>query len=75
LTIELDPNIPIPAAENPVRYGKLPEIHHIFRSDPKSPNVTISGFFLLAVVAAFSPLFGAVSIGKASGILYVANPS
>ncbi|KAK5258615.1 hypothetical protein LTS13_006487 [Exophiala xenobiotica] len=59
LTIELDPNIPIPAAEKPVRYGKLPEIHHIFRSDPKSPNVTISGFFLLAVVAAFSPLFGA----------------
>ncbi len=64
LTIELDPNIPIPVAEKPVRYGKLPEIHHIFRSDPKSPNITISSFFLLAVVATFSPLFGAVSTGK-----------
>merc|ERR1712000_759599 len=27
--------------------------------DPKSPNITISSFFLLAVVATFSPLFGA----------------
>ncbi|KAI1612051.1 dolichyl-diphosphooligosaccharide-protein glycosyltransferase [Exophiala viscosa] len=59
LTIELDPNVPIPAAETPERYGKLPEIHHIFRPDARSPNVAISAFFLLATLATLPPLLGA----------------
>ncbi|KAL6243858.1 hypothetical protein RBB50_009292 [Rhinocladiella similis] len=59
LAIELDPNIPVPVADKGVRYGKLPEIHHIFRSDPKSPSIAISSLFLLFVIATFSPLIGA----------------
>ncbi|EXJ96088.1 hypothetical protein A1O1_01214 [Capronia coronata CBS 617.96] len=59
LTIELDPNVPIPVAEKPLRYGKLPEIHHIFRPDPQSPNVVISLVFLGAVLATVPALLGA----------------
>ncbi|KAK6380238.1 uncharacterized protein PV06_05607 [Exophiala oligosperma] len=59
LTIELDPNVPVPVVDKGVRYGKLPEIHHIFRTDPKSPSIAISSVFLLFVIATFSPLIGA----------------
>ncbi|KAI8959843.1 Oligosaccharyltransferase subunit Ribophorin II-domain-containing protein [Daldinia sp. FL1419] len=37
--------------EKPLRYGKLDEIHHIFRADPKSPPQLISIVFVFAVLA------------------------
>ncbi|KAI1097581.1 Oligosaccharyltransferase subunit Ribophorin II-domain-containing protein [Jackrogersella minutella] len=45
------------AYEKPLRYGKLPEIHHIFRSDPQSPPKVVSLVFALAVVATVPALF------------------
>lgn len=50
LSIEIDPNSPPPTQEKPLRYGKLPEIHHTFRSDPKSPPKIITLVFTAAVV-------------------------
>jgi oligosaccharyltransferase complex subunit delta (ribophorin II) len=46
--------------EKPLRYGKLPEIHHIFRADPKNPNIMISLFFSGVVVATLPILLGTV---------------
>lgn len=60
LTIELDSS-PLPASEKPLRYGKLPEIHHMFKSDPKSPPKIITLVFAAAVIAALPVLLGAVS--------------
>ncbi|KAI0849665.1 Oligosaccharyltransferase subunit Ribophorin II-domain-containing protein [Daldinia vernicosa] len=37
--------------EKPLRYGKLAEIHHIFRDDPKSPPKLISIVFVFAILA------------------------
>jgi len=59
ISLELDANTPVPVAEKALRYGKLAEIHHIFRSDPKSPNIVISAVFLLAVLATLPPLLAA----------------
>lgn len=61
LSIQPDPNNPPPPTEKPLRYGKLPEIHHIFRSDPKSPNIVIVLFFTVAVLATIPIVLGAVS--------------
>lgn len=61
LEIKLDANAPLPAAPKPLRYGKLSEIHHKFRPDPKSPPKIVTLFFALGVVAAPVALFGAVS--------------
>ena len=61
LSIKLDPNVPIASSEKPLRYGKLPEIHHIFRADPKSPNVVITLVFTGAVLATVPMLLGTVS--------------
>ncbi|EXJ71100.1 uncharacterized protein A1O5_06093 [Cladophialophora psammophila CBS 110553] len=64
LEIKTDPNTPLPPAEKSLRYGKLPEIHHIFRSDPRSPPVVISLVFLAAVVGTLPLLAGAwVALG------------
>ncbi|KAI9891676.1 MAG: hypothetical protein M1814_002426 [Vezdaea aestivalis] len=41
----------------PLRYKKLPEIHHIFRSDPKSPPRIITLFFTLGMLAIVPGLF------------------
>jgi oligosaccharyltransferase complex subunit delta (ribophorin II) len=57
LSVELDTSVAPPKYEAPLRYGKLPEIHHIFRPDPKSPPKIISIVFALAVVAAVPALF------------------
>ena len=62
ITINLDAGSPLPASEKPLRYGKLPEIHHIFKSDPKSPPKIITLVFAAAVIAALPVLLGAVSI-------------
>lgn len=61
LEITLDPSAPAPAYEKPERYGKKPEIHHIFRADPRSPPKVISLLFALAIVAAVPALFTGVS--------------
>lgn len=39
-----------------VRYGKQPEIHHIFRSDPNSPPKALTLLFTLAVLASLPAL-------------------
>ncbi|KAI6366728.1 hypothetical protein MCOR25_005093 [Pyricularia grisea] len=52
-----DPNLPPPEVEAPVRYQKQPEIHHIFRPDPKSPPKVVSLFFAAAVAATVPVLF------------------
>ncbi|KAL1841583.1 hypothetical protein VTJ49DRAFT_6893 [Mycothermus thermophilus] len=54
--LEIDPNAPAPKYEKPLRYGKQPEIHHIFRPDPQSPPKVVSLFFTLLVVAALPAL-------------------
>ncbi|KAK5089322.1 hypothetical protein LTR70_007119 [Exophiala xenobiotica] len=59
LNVISDKGVPAGTAEKPLRYGKLPEIHHIFRADPKSPNVLISTVFTLGAIAALPILLGA----------------
>jgi len=59
LIVKRDPNAPFALPEKPVRYGKREEIHHIFRSDPRSPPKIISLVFTAAVLAALPMLFGA----------------
>ena len=61
LDVKPDPNTPLPNYEKPLRYGKLEEIHHIFRADPKSGPKIISLFFVLAILATVPVLLGAVS--------------
>jgi len=58
LTVDRDQSIPITIPTAPLRYGSLPEIHHIFRDDPRSPPVVISGFFTIAVIATLPILLG-----------------
>ncbi|KAH8899337.1 hypothetical protein GQ53DRAFT_801899 [Thozetella sp. PMI_491] len=57
LEFKADPNAALPSYEAPLRYGKQPEIHHIFRADPKNPPKVISLFFALAVLATVPALF------------------
>jgi oligosaccharyltransferase complex subunit delta (ribophorin II) len=40
----------------PLRYGKQPEIHHIYRSDARSPPKFLTLIFTLAVVACLPAL-------------------
>lgn len=61
LKIKRDSSHPPTTYKAPLRYGKLPEIHHIFRADPKNPPKIISLAFALAVVAAVPVLFISVS--------------
>ena len=72
--VALDPSAPVTAPEPPVRYGRLAEIHHIFRADPKSPPKVISAVFTLAIAATLPILFGAwlflgANLGHASKAL------
>jgi oligosaccharyltransferase complex subunit delta (ribophorin II) len=46
------------ASAEPIRYKALPEIHHIFRGDPKSPAKIITLVFTLAVLATLPALLG-----------------
>ncbi|KAL2174647.1 Oligosaccharyltransferase subunit Ribophorin II-domain-containing protein [Thermothelomyces heterothallicus CBS 202.75] len=62
--IEQDAAIPPPTYEKPLRYGKKPEIHHIFRPDPKSPPKLVSLVFGFAVIATLPALLiGWVALG------------
>ena len=64
LSIKLDTTSPQLSTEMPLRYGKLPEIHHIFKSDPKSPPKLITLVFVAAVVMALPVLLVAwLSLG------------
>lgn len=71
LAINLDSGSSLPASEKPLRYGKLPEIHHIFKSDPKSPPKIITLVFSAAVIAALPILLGTVSSLIALGLLSI----
>ena len=66
LNVKEDPNSPRKAPEKPLRYGKLPEIRHIFKADPKSPPKIITLFFTLIVLGALPVLFGTVSTSPLS---------
>ena len=56
LKIEFDSASPPRPVDKPLRYGKLPEIHHIFKTDPKSPPKIITVVFAAAVIAALPSL-------------------
>ncbi|EMF16813.1 uncharacterized protein SEPMUDRAFT_56551 [Sphaerulina musiva SO2202] len=58
LTIQPDPSISA-SSPAPERYTAKPEIHHIFKSEPKSPPTVISLFFTLAILATLPALLGA----------------
>jgi oligosaccharyltransferase complex subunit delta (ribophorin II) len=60
LEVKHDPNLPKPKYQKPLRYGKLEEIHHIFKADPKSGPMIISIVFALAVLATVPVLLGTV---------------
>ena len=62
LSIVTDPGVPLPNSEKPLRYGKLSEIHHIFKSGPRSPSIVFSLVFTGAVLATLPALFGLVSL-------------
>jgi oligosaccharyltransferase complex subunit delta (ribophorin II) len=56
-TVKLDTSATTPSSEKPLRYGKLAEIHHIFRADPTNPPKIVSIVFSLAVLATVPALF------------------
>lgn len=58
LQVSPDPNAPVTVPEAPLRYAAEPEIHHIFRADPKSPPKIITIVFAAAVAASLPVLFG-----------------
>ncbi|KAG5979624.1 hypothetical protein E4U55_004952 [Claviceps digitariae] len=57
IEIKADPLHPVVSPAPPLRYGKLDEIHHIFRADPKNPPKVVSLVFALAVLATVPALF------------------
>lgn len=59
LSIDRNPDVPVPTAEV-LRYGKLPEIHHVFKGDPKSPPIVVTLAFVGIVLAALPVLAGLV---------------
>lgn len=60
IEVVLDSAAPKPKSPTTLRYGKLNEIHHIFRADPKNPPKIVSIFFSLAVLATIPAVFGGV---------------
>ena len=68
--INLDPSLVTPDYQKPLRYGKLPEIHHIFRQGPKNPNAMVSIVFAAAVAATIPALFLGVSRALGIGCLH-----
>ena len=61
LTLERDPSSPVSPQEKPLRYGKLPEIHHKFKTDPTSPPIIITLVFTAGVIVALPILLSTVS--------------
>ncbi|KAK2803080.1 hypothetical protein FQN50_007161 [Emmonsiellopsis sp. PD_5] len=66
LDVTHDPAAPSPSSEV-LRYGKLNEIHHIFKDDPKSPPIVISLLFAGAVLAAL-PLLGGLWLAMGANV-------
>lgn len=62
LAITRDPAVPLNTPEAPLRYAAAPEIHHIFRDDPKSPPKPITMVFAAAVAAMLPVLLGAWAV-------------
>ena len=60
LSIDRDPDVPVPTAELP-RYGKQPQIHHTFKDAPTNPPIIITLAFVALVGAALPILGGLVS--------------
>ncbi|KAF2109270.1 Oligosaccharyltransferase subunit Ribophorin II-domain-containing protein [Lophiotrema nucula] len=58
LNIARDANVPLAIPEPPTRYAAEKEIHHIFRTDPKSPPKIITIVFAAGVIAALPVLLG-----------------
>lgn len=61
LDVSHDASAPFPTYEKPLRYGKLPEIHHIFKEEDAKPPRVLSVLFAVAVVATIPGLFVWVS--------------
>ncbi|KAJ6017784.1 hypothetical protein N7451_001163 [Penicillium sp. IBT 35674x] len=57
LSIERNPDVPVPTVDVE-RYGKLPEIHHIFKDAATSPPIVITLAFVALVGAALPLLAG-----------------
>jgi len=58
LRVTRDPAVPLSIPKAPLRFAAEPEIHHIFRNDPKSPPKLITLVFAAAVVGALPVLLG-----------------
>ncbi|KAL9061151.1 MAG: hypothetical protein Q9162_000296 [Coniocarpon cinnabarinum] len=58
LTFTRDSSTPLDVPPAPLRYGKLPEIHHIFKADPKSPPAFITAVFSCIVFVTLPVLLG-----------------
>lgn len=58
LSITYDASAPLAVPSPPERFTSKPEIHHIFKSDPRSPPQIISLVFSLAVAFALPALLG-----------------
>lgn len=61
ISLQLDATSPTASQDKPLRYGKLPEIHHTFKSEPKSPPKIITLIFTAAVIITFPLLAVTVS--------------
>jgi len=59
LAVQTDPSAPPAVPSPPERYAGKPEIHHIFKADPRSPPQVISLFFTLAILVTLPVLLGA----------------
>ncbi|GAB1191736.1 hypothetical protein APSETT444_000918 [Aspergillus pseudonomiae] len=57
LAVTRNPDQPVPTVEVS-RYGKLPEIHHIFKEDPQSPPIVITLAFVAMVLGTLPVLAG-----------------
>ena len=73
LAVARNPDEPVPTVEVS-RYGKLPEIHHIFKADAQSPPVVISLAFV-AMVLATLPVLGGVVGSSPILVHYLSNCS
>lgn len=62
LAVASDPSVPAPPYVAPLRYGRAPEIHHIFGADQAPPPVAISVVFVAAILAALPLLLGAWAV-------------
>ncbi|KAF7193398.1 Dolichyl-diphosphooligosaccharide--protein glycosyltransferase subunit 2 [Pseudocercospora fuligena] len=58
IKVQQDPTSAQAVPAPPERYTAKPEIHHIFKDDPRSPPTVVSLFFTLAILATVPVLLG-----------------